>query len=262
MAWFKELVIWSCKILFSSFGSAIMPHLPKKLLIMAKILTTAIVDGISGKLRGSVFAKNRSGAYIRGKGSVSNPQTSYQQAVRGLFASFAASFRSLTEEQQNAWNGAVEAWKKTDIFGNSYKPTGLNLYVLVNINLNSAGTAPIDVPAMPVEMPLVGDLGLSVNVSDEEFIVSFSGSPVPSGFVFEVKSTPAFSPGVRYVKNKFRQVAVLPNGATSPQNIYSSQIARHGSLVAGMRYAITVTPISRATGQKGTPVTVQAIASA
>ena len=49
---------------------------------MAKILMTAIVADIRNKLNGSVFSKNRYGAYVRTKVTPVNPQSTAQQNTR------------------------------------------------------------------------------------------------------------------------------------------------------------------------------------
>ncbi len=69
---------------------------------MAKIKMTAIVADIRNKLNGTVFAKNRGGAYMRTKVTPVNRQTSDQSTVRNRLGSFAQGFRGLTQDQITA----------------------------------------------------------------------------------------------------------------------------------------------------------------
>ena len=60
-------------VVYTFASATITKHAATK--SMAKILTTAIVADIRNKLNGSVFSKNRYGAYVRTKVTPVNPQT-------------------------------------------------------------------------------------------------------------------------------------------------------------------------------------------
>ena len=66
---------------------------------MAKIKMTAIVADMRNKLNGSVFSRNRGGAYIRTKVTPINPQTAAQVQARSLLTSLSQGFRSLSQAQ-------------------------------------------------------------------------------------------------------------------------------------------------------------------
>ena len=46
-----------------------------KIILMAKVLFSALISDMRNKLNGSVFAKNRGGSYLRTKVTPVNPQT-------------------------------------------------------------------------------------------------------------------------------------------------------------------------------------------
>jgi hypothetical protein len=77
----------------------------------------AFVVAGSGKIGGHVASRNRSGAFLRTKVTPTNPQTGAQNAVRSLLASLSSAWRSLTGAQRAAWNGAVSAFPRTNVFG-------------------------------------------------------------------------------------------------------------------------------------------------
>ena len=119
---------------------------------MAKVKFSALISEMRNKLNGSVFSRNRAGAYLRTKVTPINPRTSLQNAVRELLTSLSQNWRNLTEAQRDAWNAAVHNFQKTDIFGDMKTPSGINLYTKLNLNLANAGLILIDVPPLPSEV--------------------------------------------------------------------------------------------------------------
>ena len=137
---------------------------------MALIKTSAIIDSISGKLNGSVFSRNRAGAYIRGKGTIKfKPGTELSDSVNmephsgsrqgraiGILVQFSKMWRTIGKEAQQAWNDATKDFTKTNVFGDVRKPSGFNLFnginstrlALINIATKSTGQT-VDETAVP-----------------------------------------------------------------------------------------------------------------
>ena len=68
---------------------------------MAKIKFGMMMTDASGKLGGQVFSKNRGGSYVRTKVTPTNPQSTAQMSIRGIFASISSRWSSLTEAQRS-----------------------------------------------------------------------------------------------------------------------------------------------------------------
>jgi hypothetical protein len=85
-----------------------------------------VVDG-RGKLNGTVFSRNRSGAIARVKVTPINPNTAAQAAARSLLASLSQGWRGLSQAAILQWNNAVSDYQTTDVFGDLRTPTGKNL---------------------------------------------------------------------------------------------------------------------------------------
>jgi hypothetical protein len=60
---------------------------------------------LSGKLAGTVYARNKGGAYVRQWVKPTDPQTVAQLSARANFASSSSSYHSLTDPQKAQWNG-------------------------------------------------------------------------------------------------------------------------------------------------------------
>jgi len=220
-----------------------------------------VVDG-RGKLGGHVYSKNRSGAYVRTKVTPTNPQTASQTAVRNRLTSFSQGWRGLTEAQRDAWNNAVTDFAKTDVFGDIKNPTGLNLYVGLNSNLAQVGVGAISTPPLPSEVEALVTTSLVASVGTSQVDVTFGPSPVPADTAFVVEATTGVSAGRNFLKNEFREIAVLDAGETSVWAGGSDWIAKFGSLIEGTKIGIRLTPVNKVTGQKGASLVATAIVGA
>ena len=221
---------------------------------MAKILTTAIVADIRNKLNGSVFSKNRYGAYVRTKVTPVNPQSVAQQNARNILSTNSQAWRGLTEEQRQGWIDAAVNFPFTDIYGNSKTLSGAALYVKLNNNLANVFVGAIPDAPSPVAIP---QLTLGTIVADEStplITVAFTSAPVPADFTMVIQATGNVTPGKSFVKNLYRQVSTPSGGSTSPADITSGWQAVHGNPVAGQKIFVRAFLVSTITGQAGIPV--------
>jgi len=218
---------------------------------MAKVKFTAIVADMRGKLNGSVFSKNRGGAYVRTKVTPSNPSTSFQVAVRDRMAAFAQAFRSLTASQINAWNSAVSSFTKTDIFGDIKNPSGINLYVKLNAGLDRVGVADISVPPLPASVESVLTGSAVADESAQSVTVTFTPTPVPADTAFVIRATKQVSPGRSFLKNLLTDIQVVDAAGTSPVVITTNYLAKYGALVLGQKIGFEIVPVNKLTGQAG-----------
>lgn len=229
---------------------------------MAKIKMTAIVADIRNKLNGTVFAKNRGGAYMRTKVTPVNRQTVDQANVRNSLGSRSQAFRGLTQEQIQAWNNAVDNFKSTDIFGDIKAPSGINLYVKLNTNLDRVGVAAISTPPLPGSVAAVTAVSGEADVSDNKFDVIFAPTPVPAGTAFVISATKQKSPGQSFFGGQYTDIAVVDAAGTSPADIFAAYTAKYGSLIAGQKIGIRVQAINKVTGQAGIPLSAEVVITA
>lgn len=229
---------------------------------MAKILFTAIVADVRGKIAGTVFSKNRYGAYARTKVTPSNPKTLAQVQRRSLLAQFAQAWRGLTDIQRSSWNGAVDQYIGTNVFGNSKRMTGSALFSKLNLNIATASGAQISVPPIPTGVAPLTSLSLVANATLNEFEVSFTATPVPVGLVLVLDSTTCLSPGIANANSFFRTIGVLPAASASGADLTLLYTAKFGSLVQGQRVFIRAKLISIATGEVSQELKASAIVGA
>jgi hypothetical protein len=216
---------------------------------MEKIKFTGVVAYMRNKLNGSVFSRNRGGAYVRTKVTPLNPQTAAQVGARSLLTNLAQAFRSLTQDQITAWNNATNQWATTDIFGDAVNPTGLALYVRLNANIANAGGTAITTPPVPVGAEALESLSLTAAVTGTTFDIAFTPASVPAGHTMYVESTPMLSPGINNANSRFRFIDTHAAAAASPADMYSAQVAKFGPLVAGQKVFVRAKFIRKSTGE-------------
>lgn len=215
---------------------------------MAKVKFSALISEMRNKLNGSVFARNRGGAYLRTKVTPTNPQTAAQVAARSLLTQFSQAWRSLTQAQRDAWSAVVDQWATTDVFGDVVNPSGSTLYTRLNINIALAGGSAISTPPTPVGATALTALSVTADVSDAEVEVVFAPT-VPANHAMFVEATPMLSPGISNANAKFRAISTLAAATSSPQNLNTAFVAKFGSLVAGQKLFVRAKFINALTGE-------------
>ena len=226
---------------------------------MAKIKFGALMVDARGKIGGTVFSKNRSGAYIRNKVTPSNPQTESQMAARSALSGFASGFRGLTLAQIDAWNAAVNDYQSTNVFGDTVKKTGLNLFVGLNSIRTLLGLSQLNDPPAPVEVPFT-----TVTVSDDDAAaLDLDLDAIPVGNTYIVEATQPVSPGRNNINNLFRVIGTIAGtgAAITGSSQAANYAAKFGAPAVGQKVGFRVKVAVNATGQTGLPATAQAIVS-
>lgn len=236
--------------------------LAQNLFKMAKVKFSALISDMRNKLNGSVFSKNRAGAFLRNKVTPSNPQTVAQNAARALLTSFSQGWRALTDAQRQAWNTAVSDWATTDIFGDIKNPTGLQLYVKVNTNITNAGGTPVSDPPLKVGVSAVDSISVAAAAGAGTMTATFAPSPVPADTTLYIEATEQLSPGINNATSRFRAVSTVAAAGTSPANIFAAYTAKFGSLIEGKKVFVRVKFINKLTGEVSQPLTASTLVAA
>jgi hypothetical protein len=171
---------------------------------MALITYAPFVDRVSGRLlNGSTtFSSNNGQGVIRYQGSVSNPNTVDQQAIRNIFSSLTKGWQLLTGAQRSAWSAWAVDHPVTNRLGRVVARTGLTAYVQVNSYMmmrgNVPGTTPPSQPT-PTGVGIISNLIVAVTAGTVS--VDFDGpAEYPAGSTWLVRMTrvldsPALNPG-------------------------------------------------------------------
>lgn len=223
---------------------------------MALIKLTAIVDNISGKLNGTVFANNKGGHYMRSKSKPTNPQTPEQSLRRSIFASIASSWRELNQGQRNAWDQAAQDFPYTNRLGDTKILSGFSLHQKLNTNLSL-----IDAAAELAGPPSPQGVGSVVGAIGSFIIPTLPDSPLSEiefdmegkreGTSVLVFATAGLSPGISNFNNRLRFIGTgtpQPNGTTT-FDITERYIQRFGNPTANSKIGYGLRVINSTTGE-------------
>lgn len=217
-----------------------------------------VVDG-RGKSNGHVLSKNRGGNYIRTKVTPSNPRTTFQMGIRGIFASISSAWSGLTESNRLSWNGAVNLFTSTDIFGDIRTPSGKALFQKLNQNLLNVGLPLLTSAPEPTTVPFADVTGATGDASASTLFIASDGDTTGSKLI--VFATAPLSQGTSFVKNKLRAIAVIDGDAGAPLSVGTEYIARFGALTEGANIYVGVKVIN-AVGQASPLETVKVVVAA
>lgn len=220
-----------------------------------KIKFGSIVTDGSGKIGGHVVAKNRSGHYLRTKVTPSNPRTSAQSETRAILGTLSSAWSGLTDEERATWNGAVNSWSSTNIFGDIKNPTGKNLFVGLNKNLLESGQTSINVAPEKIEIPYLGVSVVNGDISATTLIADVTNDA--SGLFVNVYATAPQTAGTSFFKGKYRKIATVSGATIGTENLFDYYEAKFGTLAIGQNIAFEFKVVGT-NGQVGTPENAKA----
>lgn len=221
---------------------------------MAKVKFGAIVTDMRNKVGGQVFSKNRYGAYTRSFKLNVPSNTPAQIATRTRLSNQSTAWRNLTDDQRNGWNQAVANFLHTDVFGSIIKPSGFDLFVKLNCNLDQVGESPLTIPPTPGVLMNVKTFSVANAINIPVLTINADNSLLTSDYKLVVSATAPISPGKNYVKNLLREIAVLPFDTVFPYDITSEYVSKFTTLTGGQRVSLSIIGVNTVTGQKTAPL--------
>lgn len=173
----------------------------------ASVKYTAVVDFMTGKINGTVFARNAYANYARSRSLPFNPQSSEQFNVRENFKQIVSSWHSLSDSAREGWNLLGRSVSFSNKLGDPKNYTGFNMYGKINMQLLNIGeSALIDAPVKTE----VDNIALRVDVVSSPSAMTAAFLPViAAGQKLIILSTGPISAGVQNPALKdFKQIAV------------------------------------------------------
>lgn len=187
------------------------------------IIKSSLLSEIRGSVGGTTYARNKAGLYARNRSKPVNPNTVNQSLVRSQFGINSFNFGALTVDQVAAWNQFAQGYPAVNRVGDTYTPSGRQMYMLCNQNLASIGEAPIDTP--PYDIPVVP----SCNTAESDFnMATDAGPPIVmltmvlrdttsdlATAIIVYQITPNMQPARQSYRNRMRQIGFALQG-TNP----------------------------------------------
>lgn len=213
---------------------------------MARIVFSALVEEIVGKLAGSVFQDSYFGMQIRTRVTPRNPRSQYQQLRRGEFGYLSSGWRNLTDPQRQSF------------IDNAASPSGgLNLYLQANVNLTLIEEPTIDFYT-PTTDP--GSMAVEfVDASPDGLLIRATGSPttVPAGTKLLIQTT-SLKPVTRIFTSpsNYSPTLSIDEGSdlSIPLDILTEWVSRYGVMSADKRLCLKANLIDKSNGLRGASV--------
>lgn len=174
------------------------------------------VSAISGKIGGTVYARNRGGAYARNWAKPTNTPTAKQSANRLAFGNVSKDWAGLTSSQQDGWDALASTVSRLNRLGDAYTPTGRQVYLESANNMRVIGQTPLtDAPVSLLQPTIDGTPGLTLEVSaGAPSAITITGLAAQSGISYVLEATRAFGDLKTNFSIDYRQIKVGNTGAT------------------------------------------------
>jgi hypothetical protein len=218
---------------------------------MAKFVSQ-VYSEIRGSVNGVTYARNRYGLYARSKASPVQPRTPAQSERRAQLTVLSQRWRTLPESNRAEWRALADELTRSDALGLTYRLSGLQAYLQMNLWRALLGLAPQDNP--PAQLDAPSPITISrVNVDPTDALLEVAFTPTPYAGAIAIWATAPFSRGINFVApSRYRIVSIIRPTAfggniTSPQGFGDEYTAKFGIPIGelvGKRFAVAVTPIS------------------
>lgn len=178
---------------------------------MAKVINEYIGQ-LSGKLGGMVFARNKSGSYVRAGVKGINPRTVAQIQARNAFANIASLFRGLTSAEKTQWQEFADNFYAPRSGGNTGQFSAYNAFIALRSVVRN--NQELNVP-----VTYASNVG-SISTFVEEPMLPMPATPVGKAFTpsFELSAGGATSLSlgavVIHADGKFKIEILMDGGAT------------------------------------------------
>jgi len=212
------------------------------------------VSAMSGKLGGTVFARNKTGAYSRNWVKPINTNTTKQQAVRNEFATLIAGWKDLTKAQQQLWEDMTPQYPYTNRIGESSTYTGQQLYNHLNMNLQVIGATLLTAPLVPATFSTTRITAFAVTtlagVIDSADVTLQAVGVATESIIVEV--TTSLSGGItKPAKGLFKQVEIFDDASSGTTlDIQTSYDTLYGDPELGATIFVRAWLINENTGQR------------
>jgi hypothetical protein len=216
---------------------------------MAKILLGAAIGDARGSVGAHTFTKGRFGPVLRQKVSPVQPRSAKVMAIRAFFQRISGYWSSAAMDAYRAgWDSLAAITNFTNAFGNTYHPTGLQLFQMCNRNLQLLGLPILDpAPAnLTIDPPLTADL--TAAATGPVVSLAFTPDPVPADVDFCFEATPCFKNGVNFAGPRYKWLANRGPDSASPADLAAAYSAIFGTPRAGTKLFVRVWAVSRITG--------------
>ena len=221
---------------------------------MAKFTPGPTVAEVRGSIGGTVYSRNRYGAYMRTRAKPTVTTSADAQAAKTLMTSATQAWQDLTPAERLAWREWARANPVVGSLGFPQTLPGHAAFVGIYCRRFKLGQGPLLVP--PITPAPVGLTAVSV-VADKTAgtaDVTFLATPLGAGCVLWFQACQVASQGISYVQNLLKWCPISAVAPASPYDAFANFESRLGALVIGHEFHLLVSVADTATGLLSTPL--------
>lgn len=230
---------------------------------MALIVPGAVVSVLSGKIGGTVFARNRGGAYARSYAIPTRVTSDTAQLVKAAFAAASQAYANLTNAQIMAWDAYGQENPVSNRIGQLITLKGQSWYVGCNSRLIIAGDTPISVPPILAAPVIAVASAATVTVTGSVATIAVAAHVEDASIKVMVSAARSVSPGKRYVENLYTTIFISDAGGSGATlDLFAALESKLGTIQAGVTYHFKVVMLDVRTGLVSAPQWLSALATA
>lgn len=230
---------------------------------MALITFSAMVTDARNAIGGTVFARNKGGAYTRARIAPINRATPTQSVVRASFAVNSKYWSStLTAAQRTSWTNFAAANPVINSLGASIILSGLAMFQKLTQVLASIGVAPVAIAPTDMSVaPLAASTGATAVSGTSLVKVQTDAQTVQPDAEYYIFATSPLAPGKTPGKSGYRLMGAYPAVAAAVDvDISTAYVASFGAWNPGASIGIAVATVNNTTGAV-TPAIIYNISS-
>jgi hypothetical protein len=215
---------------------------------MARIIYSALVESISGSIKGTTFQRNAYGFTVKGKPNMVNPNTPRQNRRKRTFSNAAQAWRDLSSGNRSAWDAYANAFPIPSRKNPSAYLSGLAAFTRWHGVMFQRNSTVLANPAGAQGTAAVDQVDLIR--SGANFFVSVAND-ITNGpwFVFVYLSRP-LQPTQAFVKSWQRYITSFDSESASDVNITSLYTTIFGVLpVVGDLLGVQIVFLNTTNGQ-------------
>lgn len=218
--------------------------------LMAVIQFGSIVTQGAGAIGGQVIQRGRSSQILKQKGRQSVRRGSVNQPPRTKLAAVASTWRDLSSGDRGTWESTALTITRINRFGIAYVPTGYQLFMELNSNLQNFGSQAIieTAPAAP-NYPSVDNWSVDCDPSVDLFDLFWNQVSGDVDFEMYVSFFPLQSLGAAFVRGSARSAAFSKPVSDGGMSLFTQLVKRFPFLTAGnAQVAMAIDGVQDSTG--------------
>lgn len=215
---------------------------------MAIMIPGVAVSQVSGRVGGTIFSRNRGGAYLRNGSIPVTVTTPYAQLIKGATAAASQAWAGEAADTREQWKEWATQNPVINRLGQSRTLSGHQAYVQLNARLLYAGFSAITSPPVGAAPAPFVPAVVTAEAGPSVCTVAYTPTPAPAGVAVQAFAYLANSPGVAYVRNRLALVTTSAAAAASPLDIAEEVEDRFGTLQAGQTLHLALRALDSTTG--------------